>query len=199
MAPSNRLEADVVALNGRARTAETYLAGLGATGALIAGAVVVFLLLVGMVIFDAWPRAAGLFGGEEPEVEAVDANSPADAAAEALGGVSDLVASARPGDSLVGSPPGDGSGVGGGGGNAPSGSDIGAGGYPGGGAGTTETAGGGSTGGGGDIQDTVGGVGETVDNTVSGAGETVDNTVSGVGDTVDDTVNGLNSLLNGQE
>jgi hypothetical protein len=44
----------------KARTADTYLAGIGASGALIASAFVTFMILVGAVTFDAWPRAARL-------------------------------------------------------------------------------------------------------------------------------------------
>ena len=64
-------------LIGKARTAETYLAGLGASGTLIAGAIVAFLLLAGAVTFDVWPRAAGLFGSGDAGVDQVDADVPA--------------------------------------------------------------------------------------------------------------------------
>jgi hypothetical protein len=46
-----------------ARTADTYLVGIGASGALIASVFVTFMILVGAVTFDAWPRAASLIGG----------------------------------------------------------------------------------------------------------------------------------------
>ncbi len=54
----------------KARTAETYLAGLGASGALVGGAIVSFVILVGIVTFNAWPDAAGLFtfSGGQAEV-----------------------------------------------------------------------------------------------------------------------------------
>ena len=45
----------------KVRTLESYLAGLGASGALIAGAFVAFVLLVGVVTFDAWPTGSGPF------------------------------------------------------------------------------------------------------------------------------------------
>ena len=49
------------ALQARTRTADTYLAGLGASGALLASAGVAFIAMVGVVTFNAWPEASGLF------------------------------------------------------------------------------------------------------------------------------------------
>jgi hypothetical protein len=43
------------------RTLESYLAGVGASGALIAGAFVAFVILVGIVTFDAWPTGSSVF------------------------------------------------------------------------------------------------------------------------------------------
>ena len=51
-----------------ARTAETYVAGLGASGALMVGAFVVFLLVIGVIAFNAWPGASSLFHGPDAEV-----------------------------------------------------------------------------------------------------------------------------------
>jgi hypothetical protein len=51
----------------KARTAETYLAGIGASGALMASAFVMFVILIGVVTFDAWPHG-GLFGGGDGDV-----------------------------------------------------------------------------------------------------------------------------------
>jgi hypothetical protein len=61
------------ALQARARTADTYLAGLGASGALMAGAAVAFIAMVGVVTFNAWPEASGLFtfSGGQAELGAV--------------------------------------------------------------------------------------------------------------------------------
>ncbi|MGH2922551.1 MAG: hypothetical protein ACRDKH_00775, partial [Solirubrobacterales bacterium] len=70
------------ALNGKARTAETYLAGLGATGAVVAGVVSAVLLVFAMVVFDAWPRAATL-SGPRAGVDAVESVASAEAAADA--------------------------------------------------------------------------------------------------------------------
>lgn len=47
----------------KARTAETYLAGIGASGALMASAFVLFIVLVGVVTFNAWPQAGELLNG----------------------------------------------------------------------------------------------------------------------------------------
>jgi hypothetical protein len=47
----------------KARTAETYLAGVGASGALIASAFVLFIVLVGVVTFNSWPHAGQLLNG----------------------------------------------------------------------------------------------------------------------------------------
>ncbi|MFL5907524.1 MAG: hypothetical protein ACJ75Z_08015 [Solirubrobacterales bacterium] len=52
----------------KARTTQTYLAGIGASGALMAGAFVTFVILVGVVTFDAWPRPGGLFEGTDGQV-----------------------------------------------------------------------------------------------------------------------------------
>jgi hypothetical protein len=189
------------ALNGNARTAETYLAGLGASGALIAGAVVAFLLLVGMVTFDAWPRAAGLVGDDDASVSS-DAVSPGTTAAAALSFATDQVSPATPGESLV-APPGGRAGQDGGGGvtgGGTGGGTI----EPGdtGGGGSTGTGGGGGSGTGastvGDtVNSTVSGLGKTVQGTVDGLGKTVNTTVSGLGQTVNNTVNGVNGLLKG--
>jgi hypothetical protein len=191
------------ALNGNARTAETYLAGLGASGALIAGAVVAFLLLVGMVTFDAWPRAAGLVGGDDASVSS-DALTPGATAAAALGSATDQVSPATPGDSLV-APPGGRAGQGGGGGVTGGGTgggtiepgDTGGGGSTGGGGGTGTGTGGGAGTVGDTVNSTVSGLGKTVQGTVDGLGKTVNDTVSGLGQTVNNTVNGVNGLLKG--
>jgi hypothetical protein len=62
----------------KVRTLESYLAGLGASGALIAGAFVAFVLLVGVVTFDAWPTGSGVFsrGASEVSVDTSLTNTP---------------------------------------------------------------------------------------------------------------------------
>jgi hypothetical protein len=52
----------------KVRTLESYLAGLGASGALISGAFVAFVLLVGVVTFDSWPTGSGPFNRSADDV-----------------------------------------------------------------------------------------------------------------------------------
>lgn len=176
----------MAALTGKARIAETYLAGLGASGALIAGAVIGFLLLVGTVAFDGWPRAASPleFGGAEEE-RVVETGVPADAAATALAPATDLVAAAEPGAPLVTAPGGsiDDGGGGGAGAQTPAGGQQGG----------TNTGGGG----GGTITETVNNTGDTLNTTVNDLAETVDQTVTGLGQTVDSTLNNTVNTVNG--
>jgi hypothetical protein len=199
----------VTALTERAGTAETYLAGFGATGAVIAGVVSAFLLVVGVVTFDAWPRAATPFG-PHAEVESVGTGETAAPAARlpevdplASRGVGASQPQTLGGGGETAPVPGEGGGRDRGGDTAPGGGRA-----PGGGgqapAGTAPGTGGGSAGGagasssgGGTLQETVNGLGETVDDTVSGLGQTVNDTVSGLGQTVDGTLDGVNRILNG--
>jgi hypothetical protein len=51
----------MTALPIKVRTLESYLAGIGASSALIAGAFVAFVVLVGIVTFDAWPTGSSVF------------------------------------------------------------------------------------------------------------------------------------------
>lgn len=50
---------------GSGKTAQGYIAGIGASGALLAGAVVTFVFLVGTVSFEVWPAASNSAGGTE--------------------------------------------------------------------------------------------------------------------------------------
>ena len=184
----------MAALTGKARTAETFLAGLGASGGLLAGGVIVFLLLVGMVTFDAFPGAAGIFSRDEPNPETVDASVPAEAAAAALAPATDLVASAEPGAPLVSEP--------GGGGSVGDGTGGATGGAPGGDApsdpGSGPTGGDGGGGGAGNqIDDTVSNAGKTVNDTVGNAGKTVSGAANNVGQTVNNTVNTVGGVIKG--
>ena len=71
------------------------MAGLGVSGALMVGGLVTFLILIGIVTFDAWPHASGLFS-DDAGAQVVDANEAgaAEAASAALASASDLVADA---------------------------------------------------------------------------------------------------------
>ncbi|HEX3561443.1 MAG TPA: hypothetical protein VHU24_01290 [Solirubrobacterales bacterium] len=50
---------------GRARSWEAYLAGFGASGALMAGGFVVFVGLIGLVTFNTWPHTGDVLAGED--------------------------------------------------------------------------------------------------------------------------------------
>ena len=55
-----------VGANGNGKTARrSYIAGIGASGALLAGAVVTFVFLVGTVSFEVWPEASERDSGTE--------------------------------------------------------------------------------------------------------------------------------------
>jgi hypothetical protein len=189
-------------LRNRARTtAETFIAGLGASGGLVAGALVGFLVLIALVTFDAWPKAAGgLFGTDTVQVvdEAAGTSGAADAAqtAAAKAGSS---SKAEAGGSANGGPGsssenGGGDGDGGGlGGSAPDQNTSSGGSGGGGGSGGS----GGSSGGGGSggstslsqgVQDATSGVGTTVNDVT---GTDLGDSVSGVGNQVGGTLNGL--------
>src|SRR5262245_41771558 len=53
------------AATGNGKTAQSYIAGIGASGALLAGAVVTFVFLVGAVSFEVWPTASGKNAGPD--------------------------------------------------------------------------------------------------------------------------------------
>jgi hypothetical protein len=55
-------------LQAKARSWEAFVAGFGASGALMAGAFVVFVGLIGMVTFNTWPHAGSLFGGLDGDI-----------------------------------------------------------------------------------------------------------------------------------
>jgi hypothetical protein len=50
-------------LDAKPRSWEAYLAGIGASGVLMASAFVIFVILVGVVTFTTWPHPGGLLGG----------------------------------------------------------------------------------------------------------------------------------------
>jgi hypothetical protein len=67
----------------RANTGRGYLAGLGASGALVAAAAVASLFLIALVAFDAWPSGNGE-GAAQATAAAQVAPAPGRAAATAL-------------------------------------------------------------------------------------------------------------------
>lgn len=119
--------------NGNSKTAQGYIAGIGASGALLAGAVVTFVFLVGAVSFEVWPTAAGQSGDDALGV--AELSGPGSGtSATSLGEAVSLLAAAVPND--VAEP------------KSTGGLKGGAGGFePGSGTGTDQGTSGGSTGG----------------------------------------------------
>ena len=71
--------------SGAARTTQTYILGVGASGALLAGAGVALISLVGLVSFDVWPGAP-MGGGSQEEAQLnFDRSTEQPAAAAGLG------------------------------------------------------------------------------------------------------------------
>jgi hypothetical protein len=184
------------AFQAKARTAETYLAGIGASGALIASAFVLFIVLVGAVTFNAWPHAGQLFNGSDGNVslqnvprvnQAPPQPAPTPNLVALLGGPAP--ATAIP----VSNPGGGGNGNGGGNGG---GGNIG-GGNPGGSLGSHEPGVGGGGGNGG------GGGGGTTTVAPAPPGQRTTNTlgqvVAGVGNNVESDTNTLGEQLGGPD
>jgi hypothetical protein len=185
----------MTALRSRARTAESFLAELGIVGTVMAAGLVVFLLVVGLATFDAWPNAGALFSNDDSTLDAgaADGATPASSRAPALPSPSDRGEAGGGGDAPGkrqtsdgggqsspdstggGSPsPGSGSGT-----ASPSGSS--------GGGGASQTGGGS-----GSVGQSVSGVGNQVGNAVNGAtGTNAGNSVSGAGNTAGNAVSGL--------
>src|SRR4051794_5180984 len=79
-------------LDGKQRTWNAYLAGIGASGALMASAFVLFVILVGVVTFKTWPTAGGLLPGGGGEVALQGDAKPAPQRTAARPSGPDLVA-----------------------------------------------------------------------------------------------------------
>jgi hypothetical protein len=193
----------------QARTAESYVAGLGASGALMASAIVVFIVLIGVVTFNAWPEG-GLFGGGGNQV-AVDAANLTGEEQQPQGlSLAKLLGGPVQRGTLVAARPVSGPGGGAGGGSG-GGSGGGTGGGTGGGSGGGGSTGGGGSdgsGGGGDggslLGDTISSTGNQVQGTTDTLGGAVDSTtgtnlgsqvLDPVGGTVNQTLQGLGSGL----
>lgn len=69
----------------KARTWDAYLAGIGVSGALMASAFVMFVILVGLVTFKTWPHTGGLLGGGGGDIALQEAPTPAPARAGTSG------------------------------------------------------------------------------------------------------------------
>jgi hypothetical protein len=85
--------------NGNGKTARrSYIAGIGASGALLAGAVVTFVFLVGTVSFEVWPEASERDSGTE-SLGVAELSGPgpaAGASAATLGEAVTILASSVP-------------------------------------------------------------------------------------------------------
>ena len=188
----------MTALQGKARTAETYLAGLGASGALMGGAIVAFVMVVGIVTFNAWPDASGLFtfGGGQAEV-GLSTSEPSGKGTRArtlpplvtvagtpAGSVTNRGGTGRPG---LNDGSGGNGGTGGGNGTSPGGSGDAPAQQPTAPAGSAQQS------------------GNVVTNTVSGLGNTVEQDTTSLGNTLNDAtgtnlgdlVTGVGQTLNG--
>jgi hypothetical protein len=100
-------------------TPESFIVGVGASGALLAGAAIVFVTLVGLVSFNVWPTGHALSVDSNVELSAATPNTSASHAAAPVSAASGRLASATAGS-------GTGSDVGNaGGGNAGGGNDQG--------------------------------------------------------------------------
>jgi hypothetical protein len=184
----------MTALQARARTAETYMAGLGASGALMGGAIVAFIMLVGVVTFNAWPDASGLFtfSGGQAEVEL---QTPSRSAAERAGATPTVLTTVIAPDGPATTPGGTGGPTGANGGQP----EVTAPQVPGGGGGTpvtqppptqtpTQSAG-----------NLVGSLGNTLEQNTATLGDTLNqatgtnlgNVVTGLGETLNSTLQGL--------
>lgn len=106
------------------KTAQSYIAGIGASGALLAGAVVTFVFLVGAVSFEVWPEASERDSGTETlgvaELSGPSASGAAASSSATLGETVARLASAVPTVEVPDSPKAD-SGVKGGGGDVDAG------------------------------------------------------------------------------
>ena len=81
---------------GNGKTAQSYIAGIGASGALLAGAVVTFVFLVGTVSFEVWPAASN-GDGRTDSLGVAELSSGGDGSAGAsLGATVALIADAVP-------------------------------------------------------------------------------------------------------
>ncbi len=133
-----RTPANPAPTNGNGKTAQGYIAGIGASGALLAGAVVTFVFLVGAVSFEVWPTAAhensddslGIAELSGPGGAASSSSSSTSSLGEAVG----LLAAAVPSEVAATPAPDGAGGLKGTGGGSDPGSDTGTDEVPGGGA-----------------------------------------------------------------
>jgi hypothetical protein len=98
-------------------TPESFIVGVGASGALLAGAAIVFVTLVGLVSFNVWPTGAALPGDQNVELStATPKTSSAGTATAPVSAASGQLASTSTGSGSNSSGTGS-AGIGGGNGN----------------------------------------------------------------------------------
>jgi hypothetical protein len=68
-------ETHAAAKTSRNNTPESFIVGVGASGALLAGAAIVFVTLVGLVSFNVWPTGAALPADQNVELSTATPNS----------------------------------------------------------------------------------------------------------------------------
>jgi hypothetical protein len=178
------------------RTVEGYLAGIGASSALLAGALLAFVILVGVTTFESWPRPESLFPGSGDNVT-LDATTAGIRQPPAESSPPDL-SPVRVQPPAIPSPGG--SELGGGGGGAPGGGTAPGGTAPQGSPSEPAQAPPGApTPGPNVVQQTVSGVGNTVEGTTTVLGDTLGGSsspglgglVGGLGQTVNSTLQSL--------
>ena len=185
----------------RARTTEAYLAGLGATGALLAGAFTAFLMMAGVVTFSSWPQIPGLIQAGQTEVSEPAAAVPPSPQPRTLSVVKLLGASAGPGLAFKsggnrsggnegGLPGGIGGGDGGTGGTGPGGTAPG---IPGGSGGGSGEGGPGPPASRGVVSDLLSGAGNAVEQDANSLGHSVNNLT---GTQLGDVVGGVGTAVN---
>lgn len=138
---SARTPGNPVPTDGNGKTAQGYIAGIGASGALLAGAVVTFVFLVGAVSFEVWPTAAHENSDDSLGIAELSGPGGAESSTStsSLGEAVGLLAAAVPSEVTAPAAPDGagglkGGGLKGGGGGSDPGSDTGTDEVPGGGA-----------------------------------------------------------------
>jgi hypothetical protein len=102
-------------------TPESFIVGVGASGALLAGAAIVFVTLVGLVSFNVWPTAQDATSDGNVELSAATPRAPANSTVAPLSAAAGQLAAANVGTS---------GGTGGGNGNGNGGNNKGGNGKP---------------------------------------------------------------------
>jgi hypothetical protein len=131
-----RTPGNPVPTHGDGKTAQGYIAGIGASGALLAGAVVTFVFLVGAVSFEVWPTAAHESSDDSLGIAELSGPGGAESSTStsSLGEAVGLLAAAVPSEVTAPATPDGAGGLKGTGGGSDPGSDTGTDEVPGGGA-----------------------------------------------------------------